>query len=283
MLREAVRDCAAASGFWFWSLVQAAVAVVCALVAISARPGYESSLVLAPACALAAGMIAAGTVLRLRARGRPTDLRALLLHVGVAVVPGQVTALAVLLAAGAVRGLCDPAQGLGFFLVGPVCSGLASACLAVVVALALPGRRSAFAAVAALLAGSLAWDGALLYHTPQVFVFDHLLGFFGGPLYDEAVGLEWRHVVFRLVTAARIAPLLLLAALLHDPARLRLDLSRMGRRTARVTLALWLFVIAGTFFAEPPPIPCRARTLIRRRAIDRESKVAPLDASKCLF
>jgi hypothetical protein len=251
MLREALGDCARSPGFWVWSLAQAAAALICALVAISARPGYESSLVLAPVCALAAGMIAAGTVVRLRARARRTAPRTLALHVAVAVAPGLAAALAVLLVAGALRGLCDPVQGLGFFVVGPVCSCLASACLAVVVALALPGRRGAFAAVAALLAGSLAWDAALLYHTPQVFVFDHLLGFFGGPLYDEALGLEWRHAVFRLVTVARIAPLLILAALLIDPARLRLDVSRMGRRAARATLALWLLVLAGTFFAEP--------------------------------
>ena len=53
----------------------------------------------------------------------------------VAVTPGLAASLAVLLAAGVVRGLCDPLQGLGFFLVGPASSSLASASLAAVIAL----------------------------------------------------------------------------------------------------------------------------------------------------
>ncbi|MBW2260379.1 MAG: hypothetical protein JRG91_00280 [Deltaproteobacteria bacterium] len=251
MLLEALRDCARRPGFWLWSIAQVAGAVVCAAVAISARPGYESSLVLAPVAALAAGMIAAGTVVRLRREASPVAFSALVLRVLAAIAPGLVASLAVLLAAGSVRGLCDPLQGLGFFIMGPVCSALASAALASVIALALPGRRTAFAVLAAVLAASLAWDGALLYYTPQVFVFDHLLGFFGGPLYDEAVGLQWRHVVFRLITAGRIAPMLLLAAALHDPDRLRLDTSRLSRRTARAALSAWLIVLTGTFLAEP--------------------------------
>ncbi len=247
MLREALRDCARRPGWWFWSLAQVAAAAACSAVAISARPGYESSLVLTPVAALAAGMIAAGTVRRAVAVG----FSRLALLILAAIAPGLVASLAVLLAAGAVRGLCDPLQGLGFFAVGPLCSALASAALAGVIALALPGRRAALLVPAAVLAASFAWDVALLYYTPQVFVFDHLLGFFGGPVYDEALGLEWRHAVFRLVTAARIAPLVILAATLHDQERSRLDASRLGRSAARAALAAWLLVLAGTFLAEP--------------------------------
>lgn len=251
MVREALRDCARRPGFWFWTLAQVGAAALCSACAISARPGYESALVLAPVASLGSGMIAAGTVVRLRRLGSPVRFGKLLGRVLAAVAPGTLASLAMLVAAACVRGFCDPWQGLGFFACGPLCSALASAGLSTAIALSLPGFRYPFAGWIAALVASLAWDAALIYFTPQVFVYDHLLGTFAGPLYDEAVGLTATHLVFRLVTAARLAGLLLAAWALHDPDALRLRSSRLEGRLARGVLAALVVVVLSTFLAEP--------------------------------
>jgi hypothetical protein len=251
VLTEALKDCARRPGFFFWSLFQVAAAALCAAVPITSRPGYESALVLAPVAAAGSGIIAAGTVVRARRLHEHLSFSRLGARVLVAVLPGVVASLLVLIAAASLRGFCDPWQGLAFFAVGPLGSVLAAASLATVLALALPGRRWPYAGFIAALALSLAWDGALIYYTPQVFVFDHLLGSFAGPLYDESVGIEARHLVFRLVTAARTAALVLAAALLHDRRRQRLVSRRLEGRSAQAAIAALVLVGAATFFTEP--------------------------------
>jgi len=47
------------------------------------------------------------------------------------------------------------------------------------------------------------------YLTPQIFFFNHLFGFFSGAIYDEAIELEWRYVLFRAETLLLSAFLLL--------------------------------------------------------------------------
>ncbi|MFQ3598727.1 MAG: hypothetical protein SNJ55_09735 [Chloroherpetonaceae bacterium] len=38
------------------------------------------------------------------------------------------------------------------------------------------------------------------YFTPQIFFFNHIFGFFSGAIYDDAIELEWRYVLFRVET-----------------------------------------------------------------------------------
>lgn len=265
MVQEALRDCARRPGFWIWSVVQVAAAATCAAFAISARPGYESALVLAPVAATGSGFIAAGAVVRARRLHEALSLPHLLVRVLVSTLPAVLASLLVLVAAASIRGFCDPLQGLGFFVTGPLCSALAAGGLATVIVLAVPGRRWLFAAWIAALGASFAWDAALLYHTPQVFVFDHLLGTFGGPLYDEAVGLETRHLVFRLFTVARFGALLVLAHTLHDPRRHRLAPSHLSRRAPRAALGAFVIVLLATFLAEPALGLRSSQSEIRRR------------------
>jgi len=47
------------------------------------------------------------------------------------------------------------------------------------------------------------------YFTPQIFFFNHIFGFFSGAIYDDAIELEWRYVMFRLETLLLSAFLLL--------------------------------------------------------------------------
>jgi hypothetical protein len=206
---------------------------------------------MAPVTGTAAGFLAAGAVGRLRRLAPGASWWTLLAHVLVSVIPGCSAALLVLAAAGALRGYCDPLQGLGFLAVGPLASTLTGAGLGLVLSLLLPGRLWPHLAWPVVVLAFLAWDVALVYLTPQVFVFDHLLGAFGGPLYDEAVGVEPRHLVFRLVTLLRLAPLLGLAAIVYDPARVRLARSRLARPAALSALGIALVTTLATFLAEP--------------------------------
>jgi tetratricopeptide (TPR) repeat protein len=230
---DALRQCARSPGFWFWTLAQVLAAALCAAVPISARPGYESALVIAPVAGAASGFLAVLTV----ARRRDAGLGQLLVRVLASVLPGPALALLVLVIAASARGFCDPVQGLGFFAVGPLGSALTGAGLGTFTALLVPGRRLPHVAWAAVPVAFLAWDALLVYATPQVFVFDHLLGTFGGPLYDEAVGVGIGHIAFRTVTLIRLAPLIGLAAALLDPSRARLDPSRLRRPAALASLA----------------------------------------------
>jgi hypothetical protein len=47
------------------------------------------------------------------------------------------------------------------------------------------------------------------YFTPQIFFFNHIFGFFSGAIYDDAIELEWRYVLFRTETLLLSAFLLL--------------------------------------------------------------------------
>jgi tetratricopeptide (TPR) repeat protein len=233
------------------SALVAAAAVLCAFVPVAARPGYESSLVLSPLVALASGLVAVSVVTRARRARRPLGFGRM---VGAALGWGLVpvaAALSILLVAGLVRGLCDPVQGLGFFAVGPLCSGAAAAVSGAVVGAAVAGRRLPLLAWVLVLLASLAWDGFLVYTTPQVHVHDHLLGHFAGPLYDEDVALGASHLSFRLITAARLVPLALLGWALHEPTGARARASRLRRPVPLVLAAVTAAVWTATFLAEP--------------------------------
>ena len=247
----ALRDSARGPAFWILGPVEVASAALCAAVPLAARPGYESALVTAPVAAACTGFIAVATVVRLRRLGAPFPFGAVLGRTALAAAPWLAALLAVLFAAGAIRGFCDPWQGIGFLAIGPIGSAVAAWAIATAIALAVPGRRLPHLAWAAVLAMSFGWDLFLVYATPQVFVFDHLLGVFAGPIYDEAIGLERQHAYFRLITLARVAPALALAYALHDPARLRLAPGLLGRRAAAGSLAALVAALVATFLAEP--------------------------------
>lgn len=237
--------------------VNGAASLVCALVAICARPGYESALVLAPVAALTCGLWATYVVVGARRGGDDAPARTLISRTLVPILAALGADLVILLAAGLLRGLCDPVQGLGFFAMGPLTSGLAAGLMGMAVALAVPGRIWPFVAWIGVLLMHLAWDAALAYFTPQVFVYDHLLGHFAGPLYDEDVRLSLTHLLFRLHTVARVALLVAVAIALHDPVIQRLRLSRL-RRT--VPLA-WAVVTVAAFATTTAVSPaCGLRT-----------------------
>ncbi len=260
--------------FWVGSALPVMGAAACAAVPLAGRPGYESALLVAPLAGLGAGMVAASVVGRARAAGEALRFPALLWRVIASASWGPAAAFVVLVVSGAVRGFCDPVEGMGLLAAGPLGSALASAGTGLTIALAVPGRRLPIAAWIIFVVGSLAWDAWLLCTTPQVFVFDHFLGWFGGPLWDEAIGLTWRHAWFRSFTVLRLAALIVLAWALYDPVQMRI-LGTRARPRERTWIAAAFFAVAlaGTFLAEPSA-GLRTPAASVRRALGCETRTA---------
>ncbi|MBK9518020.1 MAG: type VI secretion system protein [Anaeromyxobacter sp.] len=162
-------------------------------------PGFELGLVGAWLGVLLAGPLglAAARAERARVGGSP----------GVAALAAALAAsllLLVLLASSAARAALGPCRalfGAAFFPVLALPSAWLAAALAAAAGWATRGRAlptglALGAAVVASLAATLrdAWRG------PAAFALDHLLGAWPGPLYDEALRLDARLLLFRLGT-----------------------------------------------------------------------------------
>ncbi len=80
-----------------------------------------------------------------------------------------------------------------------------------------PGRLRAFAVGAALLVASLAWTAWPIAVGPQVFAYNFFLGWFPGPVYDEALRLPPALLWFRVETLLWAALLGLSAMTLFPP------------------------------------------------------------------
>jgi tetratricopeptide (TPR) repeat protein len=160
-------------------------------------PGYELSEAAALLAALALGpWLGIAAARRELARGEPSPIAAWASSSATAVL-----LLAGLFAGSALRaafGPCPPLQEAAFFPALAVPSALLGCALGSALGLASRGRR----AVAGLLyAGvvllALTWRLLALYRGPEAYLLDPLLGYFPGPLYDEAVPLDGRLLAAR--------------------------------------------------------------------------------------
>lgn len=106
--------------------------------------------------------------------------------------------------------LCDPAEGVGFFLL--LCGGnLAFGC-ALGLLLAPLRARSFLLCLLAGWAGSFGWILWRLYSQPQIFVYSTVWGYWPGSIYDEAVTLDSRIFGLRAFTLALALGVVALAA-----------------------------------------------------------------------
>ena len=104
-------------------------------------------------------------------------------------------------AARAALGPCRALDGAAFFPVLALPSAWLAATSAV--ALAWPGRRWLLVMGAALtLSGSMGATLLQAWRGPAAFALDHFLGVWPGPLYDEALRLDARLLIFRAETVA---------------------------------------------------------------------------------
>ncbi|WP_243338759.1 type VI secretion system protein, partial [Anaeromyxobacter soli] len=150
--------------------------------------------------------------------------------------------LALLFAGSVARAALGPCSALtraaAFFPLLALPSALLAAAVATLAAVAARGRALlAGVLYAAALAASLAFTLATAYRGPAAFLFDPLLGAWPGPLYDEALPIDARLLLFRGEAAAWGAALVALA-------EAALRARRAGLRGAAAPLAA-LLVAAG--------------------------------------
>ncbi len=177
-------------------------------------PGWELAMAGALAAAVAgapAGIAAARRELR---RPEPSALRAFG-RASAAVAAVEVALLLGALARSVLASPCSSTAGLAFLPVLAFPGVLISAALGTLCGFAARGRRLAaalfyLAAVTASLAASLweAWRG------PAAYVLVQLLGTWPGPIYDEALAVDRRLVLFRLGTLAWTGAIVAAASLL---------------------------------------------------------------------
>ncbi|RMD98907.1 MAG: tetratricopeptide repeat protein [Deltaproteobacteria bacterium] len=109
---------------------------------------------------------------------------------------------------------CNVGEGIAFFLLLPGVTAIVGGVLGVMLRRMLPARRGwALAAYFGIVAFSLCWDLYLIVFHPPVFAYNLFLGYFPGPIYDEALGVTGVLIAFRglsLVVAGWLLSLLLL-------------------------------------------------------------------------
>jgi tetratricopeptide (TPR) repeat protein len=196
-------------------LVLAGGGAALVLVPLFGVPGYE----LGQALALGVGILGGGVGIaagfqerRLLLNRDPRPAGALRLEAPLFAVGAAVGAsLTLLLAALAVPFLtalahalvsteCNPLANVGFYPLLTVPSALLAAAAGVLAGLTARKWWSAGALYALFLLASGALTAWPIYFGPQVYAFDHFLGYFPGPLYDEALEVRPPVYWFRLQT-----------------------------------------------------------------------------------
>ncbi len=111
---------------------------------------------------------------------------------------------------------CDPLAQIAFFPLITLPSALLASSVGVLTGFAARRLRGALALYVVILLGTLAWTVWPIYAGPQVFAFNHLLGYFPGPLYDETLTLRPALLWFRGQTLLWAAAAWLFAAFCLD-------------------------------------------------------------------
>ncbi len=232
-------------------VVVGGLSIFCVTRELSARPGYESSLVLSPFIALMAGLAAIGIVRKARDEARADAARRAALFTVLSCALLTVLCLVLLVAGGALNGFCDLSDGLAFFVTGPLCCAAAASCIGFMIAAVFRRAAAAYTTWALLVLGSLFVDFLEFYATPKVNVYDHLLGYFAGPLWDEAVSVDARLLMFRGITLAGLACIMLFFITGFDRGSVFFSLKRaLSSWRGRLSAAFLAAVLAGGWFLQ---------------------------------
>ena len=202
-------------------------------------PGWELGMVAALLAVVAAAPLGISAARQELPRGRPAPLRAFarasagLLLLQAALVGGAAARTALFTP-------CSLSHGIAFVPAVALPSALAAAALSTLAGFLAPGRplRGALLYLAGVVAslGTTLLEGWL---GPSSYLLDHLLGIWPGPIYDEALSLDRRLLLFRLGSLAWTAALLGVAQLVAVRRR-----TPPGRaRGAAIGIALALFTV----------------------------------------
>ncbi|MCK5688741.1 hypothetical protein KAI87_05685, partial [Myxococcota bacterium] len=113
---------------------------------------------------------------------------------------------------------CDFLEGLAFFALLPLMSALWGATLGILTGQLLPNARKWVLVLILLLLifTPLFFILWALYSEPQIFIYDHLFGYFAGAIYDESVSTTTTLLLFRLGTLLRILGAIVFIAMLRS-------------------------------------------------------------------
>ncbi|MHB8872146.1 MAG: tetratricopeptide repeat protein [Myxococcaceae bacterium] len=195
-------------------------------------PGFELSLALSIGVGLLGGVVGVAAALQERRLLEGKDprpkgalrsddaARSVSLAFGAAL--GALTlALLPPLAAAVVFSLastrCDPFAAIAFYPVLTLPSAAMAASVGTLCGFASRRPRWAGLSYAVLVLGSLGFTVWPIVYGPQVFAFNHFLGYFPGPLYDEALFVGPSLLWFRAETLLAVGCVLALTAVLLDP------------------------------------------------------------------
>ncbi len=139
---------------------------------------------------------------------------------------------------------CNPLANVGFFPLLTVPSAVLASSVGVLCGLfSVRWWRSLLLLLSVFIATG-AWTAWPIYFGPQVFAFHHLLGYFPGPLYDEALVLRPALYWFRLQTFLWAAAVWLLCAFCLDMKAGRIDRPRLRPGSAALLAGLLAAALA---------------------------------------
>ncbi len=158
--------------------------------------GYENSVALTAPMSVLGVFVGVDAVRRTKTPTLDAIARGALRDIfGLAAV-----ALGLLLVAQLWHPSCDPGGGLLYLLVGPLLSAILGATSGIAAATLFkdPSRRWRMALVGLVpLVFCLVVGLMRLYLDPVVYALDPFWGYFAGPIYDEAIALDGRYLLFR--------------------------------------------------------------------------------------
>ncbi len=215
--------------------------------------GYESSVALTAPFSLLGIGAGVDAVRAARAQTPPGSSPSWIERVGSAMLVDvlglSALALAVLVVAQLWNPTCDPLEGLAFFVLGPVLSGVLGGVGGLwggTVVRRDARRRQLLAGFVPMLF-CFVLGVHRIYGDPVVFALDPFWGYFAGPLYDEAVSVNTRYLWFRAynVAVASSAVLALHLWTLGDGTEGRL--SQVRARPWSFAALLGLLALSGSF------------------------------------
>ena len=163
---------------------------------------------------------------------------------------------------------CNPGLGVAWYLALPV----PTAALGASYGIALGTLRVRPALLVAFIVPliALAWSLARVYLAPPIFVFDPLLGYFAGSVYDERVNVPSALVLARMWTLVLAFAALAMASPLLDGA----TLTQKWRARRRPVLATLAFAAALAGYLLGPKLGYRedARTIARALGGERTTR-----------
>jgi tetratricopeptide (TPR) repeat protein len=172
--------------------------------------GYEFSVLTAVVASVISGFTVIRRVKRAMAESGSSPAiafrKSLVINLGLLTIP-----LVVMTANALFVKNCSLLEGLGFFLLIPVVSVVFSSALGFVCAAWFKRSRTVFGV---FFICTFIYAASLGYFTPAIYSYNFFYGYFPGLTYDEAVGLTWTLVLFRLVTLALAVVCVAVASLL---------------------------------------------------------------------